>query len=139
MTRGVTLRDDFLWGIRPGLKVGAFLSVWGIVVYLVSGPRAFTQHGTTIQQVILGYFVGGIACGALAGLLRPRVRSRLSHMLIGVVVALPVYPVLRTTIDGLTKWDRWDYAGVFLFALIGGTIVGNIVFEYARRASTTRQ
>jgi hypothetical protein len=112
----VISRENIRWGVRGGLLAATGYSVWASAVYLVRGPGAFDQHGTSLPEIIVLYFVGGLIAGAVVGALRPLTESREGMVVVGVVAALPILFALFFYLFGSP--EAWSAKHWFLWVIL---------------------
>jgi hypothetical protein len=116
-------------GIKIGLMFTVVFSVMAVVVFVISGGTVFDRSFSTLGLVIAAYLVGGIASGALFGLLRPLARWAVGAAILGVVAAMPAYAAMRFAVDGFTPWTADDTSTVLvLSSIIGG--LGGLVLRH---------
>jgi hypothetical protein len=109
--------------------------VWVGGLYLLEGPEPFSRLGVSLTSVIAAY-LGGVAGGAIIGLLRPLTRGDFGAFVVGYLAAVPITAGLAICLNGWpTTWTgrRWDEFPMLV--LIFGTIVG---FELSRRRDELR-
>ena len=115
------VKRNILWGIRYGLAAAVLYSILVSIQYILVGSRSLEGRGVTLLSTIVVYFVGGIAGGALVGVLRPLTRWRLGSAVVGVVVCFPLAAASLVAIDGpIASWQgKTVFGGVFAAVFVG--------------------
>ena len=117
------LPQDLGWGIFWGLAFALVLTIVLVLLYAVRGSALFETYDTTFGGVVAVYFAGGLAGGAVVGLLRPLTRWRWGAAMVGVFAALPVGAAGRVLRYGLAPWGPKDTITLVIFAVaLGGTV-----------------
>jgi hypothetical protein len=110
------------WGVLNGLLYAAIGFVIVAVVALVRGQNRFGQYGLSMGTVFLTYTTGGIAAGAIVGLLRPWTKNAIGATIVGVVAGIPF--MLAAFIgfgDSPRPLENVDWQGVLTIgSLLGG-------------------
>lgn len=91
------------------------LSLLVLIIYAFRGPRPFAQIGISLGATIGLYFVGGVIAGLLLGLLFPFTIWRSGAVVVGMVVASPLY-LGAAVVLGLPDLA----AGVVASVVVGG-------------------
>ena len=131
-----TAMGNLKWGVKGGLGIASFYCVWVGGLYLLGGPEPFSRLGVSLTSVIATYLVGGVAAGAVIGLLRPLSRNDFGAFVVGYLAAVPITAGLMIRLDGWpTAWTvrRWHEFPILV--LVFGTMVG---FELSRRRDQVR-
>jgi len=121
--------ENLRWGIRFGVTFAVFYCVFGVVIYLTRGPGPFEANEVSLVGVLLAYLGGGIAAGALVGLLRPLLRWRLGALVVGIMATFIVGIGFRSIISGFTPWTQHDLRTNAGFALILGGLTSMMVWR----------
>lgn len=113
---GTDLRWGTGWGLFGGIVYMLFAA---IVVFFVKGGMSNAPEGITPLTLFGMYPVAGIYAGAVIGLCRPYLKTRLGSMLVGMVAAfVPCIGFLW-----LAKGPISDWGGVGWFAAVGSAIL----------------
>lgn len=84
------LRQKLLDYGRIGLILGGILAVVASVGILIGGPsRVLARLGVTYPVLVLVYLAGGVVTCVMLAILEKFARSLISHVIVGIVVALP--------------------------------------------------
>ncbi len=76
-------------GIRIGLAVSLFLSVWATIAYALKDARQTEAMGITLREVVAAYLLGGLFGGAFAGAMIRLMRWAAGAFVLGFVTNLP--------------------------------------------------
>src|SRR6185312_850256 len=116
------------WGVTWGLRMALLFSAWiGILMILnrsVTLPGGETNHHVNAFAVVALYVGGGIAAGAIVGLLRPLERTMAGAMLTGFVAALPFFGGCSLLVHSLSLWYSTDTIVTVAASLMLGPMVG---------------
>lgn len=111
------------WGITRGLVLAATYAVIALVIFGLN-PGAFDANDTTLPEVLVIYFLAGVAGGAVIGAARPLL-SRKSTAYAPAVVAMTIavfgtFVILEGHPQGWTgdEWITIVIAGP-LFGILG--------------------
>ncbi len=121
-------RRRLWWGVRLGAGMAVFLSLWGLLVFVVGNAGAFAGGRLTLLAVVILYGLGGLVGGAAVGLALPLVRRRLGGALVGALAVFPIGSGLAMSLAGFS-WTLGHSVVVVSLALLVGAPVGLI---YAR-------
>jgi len=78
-------------GIGFGLFAATVLTMWVSFLHLRAGSGPFAALNVTYQEVVVGYYLGGLAGGLLIGLAWPLRRWMLGCLVLGVLGVFPMY------------------------------------------------
>ena len=121
---------DVRWGVAAGACFAALYSGMAVVLYVLAGPAQFGDKGLTLRATVAAYAAGGLAGGALVGLLRPLARWRAGAMLVGVAAAVPLTLALTLAMRGHPAgWSEDVWGGGALAAVALGLGCGFIAYE----------
>jgi hypothetical protein len=116
---------NIAWGIRIGLAFAGLLILWVIVTYLVSGREAFDKLDTTWAETVVSYLIAGLTCGIVLGFVRPHLTSMRRAVMLGPVIALPVFVTIASVIDqpvwhwSASLWILWTAVAAIFGSLLG--------------------
>lgn len=121
MKRRPTRRQDIQWGLSWGAALASLFALYVIVLFLLRGSEPFDGLGVSLSAVLSVYFFGGLAGGAVVGLLRPMATSCFASMAIGILVAAPIASGIVFSLAGPpSHWgDSHIFAAVFMTLLYG--------------------
>jgi hypothetical protein len=115
-----TIIDRVRSTVGVGLTMAAVYSVIASLVWIGNDGVLFESDDVSLFEVIGLYLASGLIGGALCGLLLPIARWRLGAVLLGVIVALPIYGGAAVLLDN----DRITTSGKVILALIVSALVG---------------
>ena len=124
MSGGSRIVKNIVDGIKFGLMFAGAFSVIAIVLFVLSGGSALDRSLTTLARVIGAYAVGGVASGAVFGLLRPLARWAVGAAVLGIIVAVPTYAGMRFAVNGFTRWTAQDTSDVLVLSSLVGGLAG---------------
>lgn len=112
-------RVNLLGGLVMGLVFSVILSVGVGVLYWIGGPTTSHDTGWPLPSLIGLYVFGGVTGGLLLGLMLPLTTWRWGAVLVGMIVATPVYLAV-----GLIEYeDPIDIvAGLIVAGVVGGCV-----------------
>ena len=117
------LKRGAAWGLLGGLIYLAFAAM---IVLLKGGADSAPVR---LDLLLALYPLGGIAAGAIAGCLRPLLKSRPGAMFTGIVASAPICVGFGVLQQG--HWSNWSDAvwfGVSLGSLLIGAMGGYILW-----------
>ena len=115
--------------------MGCFLVLWISFGY-ITGTNSQVEDGPTWAALSAGYIIAGLVCGVVVGILRPLLTSFLRSVLLGPVIALPLYlTVYAAAGEHFTKWDAVDWTILSVTVIVVGTITGGIYWSIFTRSS----
>jgi hypothetical protein len=117
------------WGIRWGLAFAAVLGIWVAVMYPLGGAKAVNRIGVPFAALIVLYLVGGVAGGALVGVLLPIVRWGWGAIVVGVLAFVPFGYAVTGVLIGFAPWTV-----LHTLAVVAGPIVLGVPVGLAYRA-----
>ena len=82
-----------------------------------------------LVAIIATYFAGGIAGGAVVGLLLPLAQRRIGAAVVGVLAILPIALMTQFATLGLAPWHRNNAAVVVVGSLLLGIPLGLTTFD----------
>ena len=92
--------------------------------------RGYTINGL---QAIAVYLLGGMAAGAIAGLLRPLARRPAGAIIVGIVASAPLFYGIIGTIAGFSPWTANNTIAlgisVLVFGVGGGLGMREVFYE----------
>ena len=134
-----SMLENLRWGVAAGLFFAALYSLYVTLLYLIRGPDPFDANETTLGQVIAVYFAGGIAGGAIVGVLRPLAKWRIGAAVVGVVAAVPVFLGIALSLEGgLSGLDRGAWEAVAFCSIFFGILGGNAMWRGGGRKRRLR-
>ena len=105
--------------------MAAVFSCYVAIIAVARGSTHYDQYDLSLGAIIVTYFVGGVAGGAVVGVLRPLTKYFVGAALVGLVAALPLAMAVGVATHGDPRhWsaDNWDFVRFFLHSV--GTAVG---------------
>jgi hypothetical protein len=124
--RSVSFVSNLRWGVAWGVAVAAVYSLYVTVLYLIEGSRPFDRLHTSLLMTIAAYAFGGVAAGAVVGVMRPYVRIRLVAILVGILGAVFVFFGAAVASEGMPwGWTRSTWLSIAGCALLLGSFAGN--------------
>lgn len=125
------IATDVAWGAKRGVGIGVIYCVWATAIYAVGGPQAFESQHVTYLTAIGTYLGIGLVSGSVVGALRRFTSSTFGCYLVGLAAGVPLAFGLVTSIHGFpSHWDFGDRAGLPVFSIMAGLVIGN---ELAKR------
>jgi hypothetical protein len=103
-------------GVLVGLLMAMMTCLAASIIYLVRGPEAFAQNGTSFGEAIATYVVAGFLGGGIGGLLFPLTGWRAGAALVGAIAATPLYLGIALLVGEAVS------AGVIGAVLVGGAV-----------------
>lgn len=120
-----TLRTDIRWGLAWARWFVLGYSTLAIVIYAVRPLLTEQPPPFPLYRVLLAYIGGGAAGGLMLGTLRPMARSRAGSIVLGIIVALPVYYGFAIAAVGFTQFsDPVSVTAVSILGMIVGAYGG---------------
>jgi len=108
-----------------GLGLAAIYSAWVTIVYVIHGPDASDTLGTALGNVVVFYFMVGLAGGVIVGLMWKLCRYRFFAYVTSLLVAGLLATGAMIVIEGTpAKWDVGGILGTPILAIVFGTIFG---------------
>lgn len=121
------------WGVGWGLWLAGFFTIFAIIIFLTRGSRPFSNTGATLTSTILVYAFGGVAGGAIVGLLRPIARHAVGAMLVGLAAAFPVLFGVWLATEGMpSTWDHLTWLSLKVITGIAGPFFGLLLWFQAK-------
>jgi hypothetical protein len=127
LLEGKRVGENITDGVKVGLMFSAAFSLIALVIFVLSGGAAFDRSSGILIRVIAAYVVGGIASGAVFGLLRPLARWAIGAAVLGVIVMAPAYAGMRFAVQGFAPWTMEDTSTVLTLAGIVGSMSGIVL------------
>ena len=119
------------WGVGLGLAFAAAYSLYVAVLYLAEGSQPFDRLHTSLQKVIAIYVIGGVASGAVVGMMRPYLRLRLVAIIVGILAALVVFLGIAVASQGMPwRWTKAAWGSLVLCSLLLGSFGGNWFWKH---------
>ena len=125
-----------LQSVGIALLVATALSLWTAGIYLIDGASAFEAHGTTPTIVVVTYFAIATLTGIIVGIMRPMAASPRGAALLGFLVAVPAFLMLRVAEGGYGNWSRLEIATMLIWATVLGAPLGVIYRRIFGNASS---
>lgn len=116
-------RLRFVWGVKVGVSLALVLTAWVLVMLPFGGSLALRRLGITSLQAAAVYLVGGIAGGAIVGLLLQIGRWVWGAMIVGATAVLPVAVVAVGVLRGFQPWTTVHTLTVLVYAVLVGAPV----------------
>ncbi len=127
-------------GILGGLFFAVCYSIIALVLYVGRGGSAVEEHGVSLGVLILAYFIGGVAGGALVGLLWPLTVSRIGFIGVSIIGALPMCLGMSFLVENpFATGDFTSLVGGAILAVILGAWAGVVFWSPADRAPSTTE
>ena len=103
MTRPLVSKaiGNLKWGVKGGLTLAVFYSLWIGLVFLIGGADTFGRLGVSPTTVIAAYVTMGVLAGAVIGLLRPLTGNGFGAFVVGYLAAVPI------AAGGMICFDGW--------------------------------
>jgi hypothetical protein len=111
---------------------------WVIVLYAVRGAAPFDRLDVSLRGVISGYLAGGMAGGAVVGLLWPIAKVRIGAYLTATIAAGFALAGLIIAMEGMPQhWgaDTWTVLTVMALGL--GISLGGSLWKAASSVSSS--
>jgi hypothetical protein len=138
MPEKMPMLKNLRWGVLSGIAFATLTSLWVGGLAILRGSVRFETYGLTIWQIMAVYFAGGVAGGAVVGLLRPVTKYRLGAALVGLVAAVPLAFAVEIALQGSpSHWGDLEWGFIKFFACVMGPAGGLIRWyqTYGRDAS----
>lgn len=87
--RSTGITQDIRWGVKHGLGLGVFYSMFVTVLYVVTGGGNVDDINLSLGSLIAFYLLGGVFCGATIGVLRPLARSKRGAYVVAAAASIP--------------------------------------------------
>ena len=117
-------------GAVTGLAIAAFYVAYVVLLYLRRGNAPFGAYGVRLSTVVLVYVGGGLAAGAIVGLLAPLTSSRLGAVLVATLGAYAVFFGIATAAKGPPwTWGSAEWLAVAILAVLFGLFLGNFYYR----------
>ncbi len=114
------LRDRVIRSVVYGVTMAGFYCVYVLALYLARGNTPFERVGYSLPTLMGLYVFGGVAGGAIVGVLLPLAKWRLGASLIGALAGLPLGFALYLT--------SGDYSTTSLaLSLVTVTLIGGMI------------
>ena len=124
-------------GARWGLAAASCYIAWAVVLFVVSGGATFHEKDASFGGVVVAYAVGGLAGGAIVGLLLPLMRFRFGAFIVGVIAFVPVELGFRVVEFGFAPWRYDDTLMVITLSTLlggfGGLVVKEVMSDRSRQ------
>lgn len=121
-TRGAIARDVGE-SVIYAIILASVYAIFATAVFAVSGSEAFTQHGTTLPQVLLTYYSSAIVGGTVVGLLWPWRRTMLGSITIRILVAAIAFFCIQVTSKGpFWRWNSVQWETLIVLSVIFAVI-----------------
>ncbi|HVS59779.1 MAG TPA: hypothetical protein VHE82_03685 [Gemmatimonadaceae bacterium] len=108
-------------GVRTGLAVSVFFSVWATIAYALKDARQTAALGVTLREVVAAYLLGGLFGGAFAGAMIRFMRWAVGAFVLGFVANLPTTLVITNFAAADASLAAKVSIGMIL-ACIGGIV-----------------
>ena len=119
LTRGVT-------GAKQGLLYGLAYGAYALILLIFRGVGILDASGLGFLQLLALYLFGGIAAGAICGVLEPLTGSLVGRVVVGMIAALPAAFLIAFTVlpaeDIGPNLVPVGFAAAVLWGVIGGTM-----------------
>ena len=131
--------------LRTGIGFGAFLATcctgWALFASLVQGSAVIRlRHGSIIalDSLLAAYWIGGLGCGVVVGLLLPLARSHVGAVIGGGLAMIPLYGAMYVSQYGFEVPDPGMSVGVVLVSMFVGGVAAHVLFKQhdAERSGT---
>lgn len=106
------------WGLGMALAGASALSLWVLLISLLTGSTEFEKYNMTTWTIIGTYYVAALLIGTLIGLLRPLTRWRPGAVALGLIGGFIGYSAVGIAMDGWQDFQWWIAAGPGAF--VGG-------------------
>jgi hypothetical protein len=120
------LLRNVVWGAKWGLAFGVAYAIIGSGFWIVASDSISRRYGTSFDQLVAVYLLGGVLAGTVAGLLRPLLRSRPGAMVVGVLGAVPIAWLIYHTVAG---GDPQGRIASVIWAVVMGAGGGWVLWE----------
>jgi hypothetical protein len=115
--------------VTVALIMATLYSAYVLLLFLVSGSAPFDNHGTTVQAVVLTYYVVGAAGGLVVGVMLPLTRSWLGGIGVGIVAAFIVFFGFYVITEGpFWRWEQEVWLSLGIAAAIFG-VAGSLIMR----------
>lgn len=126
----MSVARNLRWGIGYGLLFASFYSLFVLMLYTFRGDEPFRANEISAPVAVVAYFFGGVAGGAIVGLLRPLTKWRIGAMFVGVAAAVPLFLGLGLAMYGpVSNWGENETFGLVATAVILGSLGGYDTWE----------
>jgi hypothetical protein len=85
----MSISQDIRWGVKHGLGLGVFYSMFVTVLYVVTGGGNTHDINLPLGSLVAFYLLGGVFCGATVGVLRPLARSKSGAYVVAAAASIP--------------------------------------------------
>lgn len=97
---------NILSGLKLGLGIATFFSLWVLIVRLLLGAGGFERYGIGWVEVVAVYYLGLSLGGCAYGALLPLRRFALGSALLGFLLVLPMYLGISVALGLALEADR---------------------------------
>lgn len=97
--------SDVKWGAKWGLRFAFVYVAFATVQLLIGGSEVFTAKDTSYLAVVTAYILGGVAAGAVVGLLRRFAQNPIGAVTTGILASAPVFVGIRIALSGFQPWS----------------------------------
>lgn len=118
------MAQDIRWGVRQGVGLGVFYSMFVTVLYVVTGGGNVRDVDLSLGSLVAFYLLGGVFCGAIVGLLRPLARSKRGAYVVAVAASIPAVIGAVSLRDGPPSQWTPDAIIAAPIAVIAFSIIG---------------
>jgi hypothetical protein len=102
----MTLAQDMRWGVKQGVSLGVFYSVFVTILYVATGGENARDVHLSLGTLISFYLFGGVFCGAIVGVLRPLARSKSGAYVVALAASVPaVVGAVSLRYGPPSQWD----------------------------------
>jgi hypothetical protein len=127
-------RERAAFGVRAGLRVGAYFAVVAAALYPLVGRGERRAPGAI--PLALGLLLGFLVAGVVFGILRPRVRDAYGAALLGAACVAPILFAVALALRGLTALNRSTGTALIAITLFVGGLLGTAAWRgWTRSAS----
>ena len=118
------------WGIRGGLAISALYCGWVTIVYLGQGSAPFERNGVSFGSIVTTYVVVGLVAGALVGLFRPHLTSKVGAYTAGLVAGTAISFGIVVSRSGFpATWRPANWVSFPVFAIFAGLVIGHELWK----------
>jgi hypothetical protein len=129
-TKDQKVLRNLFWGLKWGLWFALFFSLIATAMSVFSGGEIIERQDISLPASIAIYVVGGLAGGAVLGLLRPLTRRRIGAALVGILVMTPVGMITGLILFGpIHTWDGPEWFGLIFSSILFGSCGGYLYWE----------
>ena len=92
------------WGVSWGSAIASVFSAFAALQFAIHAAAMLAKYDLGLVAIIATYFAGGIAGGAVVGLLLPLAQRRIGAAVVGVLAILPIALMTQFATLGLAPW-----------------------------------